>query len=527
MNKDGKIRAAIIVDRMQIAEWQKEALANASDVLDIALIVSCQNTKSKSHIIKHLLYYIINILCLRTELTRKSRISSPKIPTLEFNCSYSGAWQTIPPSTAAQIQHHGIRLVIKMGMSLLRIEDHLAQFDVISFHHGDPEYYRGRPAGFYEIYNNAKKVGIIVQKLSNELDAGTILALAHAKIYHHSYKKTATSFYKKSKPLLRKAILNYRNGTIFKARKLGRNYRLPSNRVSAIFILKILYRKISRAAYGAFIEKRWNILQIGYDGVGSLSKISTANGRQPNISPEYNFYADPFFSADGKLIRVEALNSKTGRGEIIEIDSKTLILKNKILKGPHYSYPFSIQDSSIEYIIPEVASHSSPYAVTGEEKSTQLKLKGLEGLRIIDGSILKHGSTYYLFGCLAESASDLLQLYISENLLGPYTPHPQNPIVLDPESARMAGKVIAIDGQLLRFGQNNCHNYGSSITVLEITELTREHYAERKVGTIEIVDARGPHTLDIHKERVVVDYYIDKFSLLAGYRRFVAAIAKK
>ncbi|MEN1280068.1 hypothetical protein AAIH11_35115, partial [Pseudomonas aeruginosa] len=69
----------------------------------------------------------------------------------------------------------------------------------------DPEYYRGRPAGFYEIYENADSVGIIVQKLSNKLDAGEVLVRGYSKVHHHSYKKTSRNFYLNSVVLLRKA----------------------------------------------------------------------------------------------------------------------------------------------------------------------------------------------------------------------------------------------------------------------------------------------------------------------------------
>ena len=73
-------------------------------------------------------------------------------------------------------------------MGLLRIEDEYQQLPILSYHHGDPSSYRGRPAGFYEIFNGEKTTGIIVQRLSNELDAGVILAFAESKIVNFSYK---------------------------------------------------------------------------------------------------------------------------------------------------------------------------------------------------------------------------------------------------------------------------------------------------------------------------------------------------
>ena len=61
-------------------------------------------------------------------------------------------------------------------MGLLKIDEKLSKCNVISFHHGNPSKYRGRPSGFFEILNDEKRSGVIVQKINNELDAGDIYA---------------------------------------------------------------------------------------------------------------------------------------------------------------------------------------------------------------------------------------------------------------------------------------------------------------------------------------------------------------
>ena len=38
-------------------------------------------------------------------------------------------------------------------MNLFKINKKLINLPILSFHHGDPSKYRGRPAGFYEILN--------------------------------------------------------------------------------------------------------------------------------------------------------------------------------------------------------------------------------------------------------------------------------------------------------------------------------------------------------------------------------------
>ena len=75
---------------------------------------------------------------------------------------------------------------------------------------------------------------------------------------------------------------------------------------------------------------------------------------------------------------------------------------------------------------------------------------------------------------------------------------------------------------MYRFGQNNCYDYGNGITVSEIESLSKERYSEKKVASIMFSDALGPHTFDIFGNLAVLDFYMNKFSVGAGYRRIAA-----
>lgn len=47
-----------------------------------------------------------------------------------------------------------------------------AAHGVLSYHHGDLRRYRGMPPGFWELYNREAEMGITVQRIAAELDAG-------------------------------------------------------------------------------------------------------------------------------------------------------------------------------------------------------------------------------------------------------------------------------------------------------------------------------------------------------------------
>ena len=149
-------------------------------------------------------------------------------------------------------------------MNLLKIDDNLSNIPILSFHHGNPSKYRGRPAGFYEILNNEKTVGIIVQRLTNELDAGKILAYAEAKIINYSYRKTSINFYKNSKFLLSKTIDNLCE-KIVNIKKSNKAFKLPSN-FTVLKFLFLIFFNLKKKIFMDFFEKKWKVafLKVNY-----------------------------------------------------------------------------------------------------------------------------------------------------------------------------------------------------------------------------------------------------------------------
>ena len=49
------------------------------------------------------------------------------------------------------------------------------KYGIWSLHHGDNDYYRGIPPGFWETYFNESITGVTLQKLNNNLDGGQII----------------------------------------------------------------------------------------------------------------------------------------------------------------------------------------------------------------------------------------------------------------------------------------------------------------------------------------------------------------
>lgn len=525
-----KVRAALLVDNLQICRWQLEALAAAKDSIDLVLVLNCQNTSNKKSVLKYFLYYVLNLFTLKNSLTKRIPINLEQTEVVNFESIYKGAWQSLPKEVYDALEQGSVDVVIKFGMSLLRLDEHQKMPPFLSYHHGNPSKYRGRPAGFYEILNGEKSTGIIVQSLSNKVDAGEIYAYAESKVVNYSYKKTALNFYSNSAPLLNKAIVNLANQTTIRMNVDGKNYRLPSNYKVISFLILLCSNAIKKVFYGLFFEKRWNIAT----SPNSLSltkseELSSQLFKEIPIQTKYNFYADPFYSEDGEKIRLEALDKRTGLGDILEVETENYAYQSVFLSGEHFSYPCSFLHEGEEYLLPEVASHSAPYLIAANKMDEKYYLKGLEDKRILDATLHQKDGKAYLFFGENKTAHTVLNLWVADSPFGEFKPHPMNPVVISPLVARMGGKIMTHKDKALRFGQNNSGEYGESISIMQITALSEQVYNEVEIGKITIDKFSGPHSVGFNTDmsEILIDYYSNKFSLFAGVRRIKARLRKK
>ena len=525
-----KLRAALLVDNLQICRWQLDALEAAHRSVELVLVLNCQNTRNKKNYIKNFLYYALNLITLKNSLTKRIPISLNQTEVVNFQSKYESAWQSLPEKVYNELESGSVDLVIKFGMGLLRLDDQRKLPPFLSYHHGNPSKYRGRPAGFYEILNREKTIGIIVQSLSNKLDAGEIYAYAEAKIVNYSYKKTALNFFSNSAPLLNKAIVNLSNKSAIKMNVGGKNYRLPSNYKVVSFLILLCSNAIKKIIYGLFFEKRWKIATSQNNlKLNKTEEISSQLFKEVPIAKKYNFYADPFYSEDGEKIRLEALDNRSGLGDILEVESDDYSHQSLILSGEHFSYPCSFLHGGKEYLLPEVASHSAQYFIATHNIVEKHFLKGLEDKRIVDATLHQTDGKAYLFFGENNTAHTILNLYIADSPFGEFKPHPMNPVTVSPSVARMGGKIVIHEGKTLRFGQNNNGEYGESMSVMEITALSEEVYNEVEIGKITIDKFSGPHSIGFNSDmsEILIDYYSNKFSIFAGVRRIKARLQKK
>jgi len=525
------LNIAVIADNDRVPSFALDAI-NAIEGTDQITVYSCTNTRLTRKWLRHACYYGLNLFTIRNALTQPVTLAQGNkriARTISFASDYDGIWQKLPPEIVRLLNDGGFDVILKFGMGLLRVpEEAELGVPILSYHHGDPDYYRGRPAGFWETVEGRRVVGQIVQVIGNKLDAGRVVAFAETRVLPWSYRATLMESFRHSPLLINTAIRNAVSGRTLEKTSQGRNFRLPSNLQTAGFTLRMAMRMIRRLGYGAFIEKRWRVSTAPVDAADVEALIAgdafpaNATWNEGPVMTGFTFYADPFFTSQPQGILVEALEARTGLGRILMVQGDE---HQYVASVPgHMSYPAVARIAGEEIVLPETSEWTDPmiYTATPEGLKARVKLRVQGSPRLVDATLFEHADTIYLFANIASEGSNSLRLWSAATLDDEFLPHPASPLRITPSGGRMGGAIAEVNGRLFRFGQDFTSSYGDGLFSFEITKMTPHEYQERRVGRIRFSDRKGPHTINLREGEIVFDWYFERFSPLAALRRLSA-----
>lgn len=520
-----QMKIGMILDGTGIRRWQAEALLTLECDYDF-VVYSCESNVAVKRRPRHALYYVLNLFTVRNRLTRRVALSAnlAAAPRRSFRASCDGAWQQLPPGLLEAIREDAPAMLIKFGMGLLKVPppDELA-IPILSYHHGDPARFRGRPAAFHELLQGETTIGQIVQILSNQIDAGKIVAAAETKAIAHSYRATLIEVYRHSPLLLRTAVTNAVAGVGWEPPQWGRVYRLPGTVTVLRFLFERACHAISHLFYGLFREKRWRVATVALPDPSSpdvLTDVLSDESRWRMVpTPRgYRFLADPFFHPEHGLL-VEGVRGASCRGEILQVTGQGVHRLSG--RGGHFSYPAPIESEGRRYLLPEMSewATASAFPLSNEGLGDPFELRIPGRPRLLDPTPFRFGDTFFLFGNVAFEGQSVLRLWVADGIANEFVEHPASPIRISPNGARMAGTPLQLDGRIIRVGQDLRRGYGDGIALFDMVRIDRTRYAERLIGEFKFLRRRGPHTLNIAREEAVFDHYTDAFSPLAGLRR--------
>lgn len=206
-------------------------------------------------------------------------------------------------------------------------------------------------------------------------------------------------------------------------------------------------------------------------------------------------WADPCLVEDAgrRLLFVEEFPEGAGKGVIacLELDDRDQARRLGIaLDEPkHLSYPqpFRWQDAWYMTVESGAAKRVGLYRADDFPLRWTRVADLIVDRTCVDPTLHEHEGRWYLFANVSESGGstwDELFLFVADSPLGPFRPHPANPIVSDVRCARSAGRVFRHRGRWIRPAQNCGPSYGAEIVFREIVELGETEYRERTLGRL-------------------------------------------
>jgi hypothetical protein len=179
----------------------------------------------------------------------------------------------------------------------------------------------------------------------------------------------------------------------------------------------------------------------------------------------------------------------------------------------HLSYPFVFEWEGTYYMVPETAANRTVelYRCTSFPGGWELCATLLRDVSATDATLAEVDGRWWMFVNLAvpgASKNDELHLYYADSPLGPWHPHRRNPVKSDVRSARPAGRLLRLNGQLGRPAQDCSERYGYAIALQQIVRLDLEEFQETEIAKILPEWAPGmvaTHTLSSVPGLTVVD----------------------
>lgn len=200
-----------------------------------------------------------------------------------------------------------------------------------------------------------------------------------------------------------------------------------------------------------------------------------------------------------------------------------------VLEEPwHLSYPFIWVEGDEIYMIPEasLSGEISLYRAVDFPHKWERHATLVSGVEAADATIVRHGGKLWMFAVIRSAIggySDTLAIWSADRLIGPWTAHRQNPIMVDDRFARPAGNMVVRNGALLRPVQDCRRGYGTGLNLMQIIRLDDEAFEQKVLAELVPGGPEWPghklHMLNRAERLEVIDGSVirPKSALLNGF----------
>jgi len=511
-------------DGLKFQAWQADCIRRltALDKVELALIVvndaparqpASRLTKLKNWLFRknqlwHLLTFMLDPKANREEdLTR----ILAGAPLLRCRVTTRGKYsQYFSESDIQTIRAYNLDFLLRFGFNIIK-GDILtsATFGVWSFHHGDEMKYRGVPPCFWEIFQDDPVTGAMLQRLNERLDGGIVLKKGYVNTIKVSYSKSIDNLYFETSAwpsYVCREILNgvadYLNAPA-SVTKAPIFYE-PGNVAMMRFFGKVALNKIHGAVM-SFYQPKWNIGIVKRPVTEFLAFPKLRDVEWCGELPKGQYLADPMaVQSDGVTYVLCEKYDYDSKGSIYSVAHDGMrwsgVPEPSLATQTHASYPFLIEKDGDVYCIPETfeARRASAFRALELPHAWAEAVTILNGFSAVDTTLFQYEGSWWLFCTDNDDGPNYkLQLWYAEDMLGPWTPHPKNPVKIDVRSARPAGPPFVHQGVVYRPSQDCSTIYGGAITINKVIALTRASFEEERVAVIR-PDSTGPYPNGIH-----------------------------
>lgn len=556
-----KLRIGLYLDSLEQPRWIQQIIQDiqASQTAEIVLVVQNTLTDTRTAWQKlgqnraYLLYAAYSALDARLNPVEPDAESAMDlapllagIPVIRIQPERrKGYLDRFSDSDVETILTYRLDVVLRFGFKILKGRAlQTAQYGVWSYHHGDNREKRGQPAAFWEVMQNEPHTGVILQVLTEDLDGGHIIGRVTCGTHPYSPQRNLNNLLWRSVPMMMQALKHLHTSAQASEVDFLRDhaeapifpkydhplYKRPTNAQMLGLLWKLATRLIGVAATRFLFLYQWYLLYRLTDSPpdGMLYRFKNI------IPPASNFWADPFVVwHDGRyLVFFEDYPYRTGKGilAVLEVsaDGKAISPPTPILERDyHLSYPFVFQWAGEWYMLPETGDNRTIELYKARRFPDQWELEKalMSDVVAMDTHLLEHDGRWWLFTNMARHGArfdEELDLFYADSPLGPWTPHPLNPVKQGAWS-RGAGAIYRDSaGRLMRPTQYTARRSREQLTIHHITRLDTEQYQEEVVGSLQSAwekDLLAIHTLNSAHRMTIIDARARVFRPLYGWWR--------
>jgi hypothetical protein len=298
-------------------------------------------------------------------------------------------------------------------------------------------------------------------------------------------------------------------------------------------------RRIEAGVRGRLQQEDWALAAVRVDDPRSPLHFDPRRQRPAMIlPPPGTIWADPFpMRRDGRTwVFFEEMERSTRRGHISILELTEQLQPRavgRVLAAPyHLSYPFIFSWRGELFMLPETEENRTVevYRCVAWPEQWTLEAVLLDGVSAADATLVEASGRWWMFTTMnppRDADWDTnLHLFHADNPLGPWTPHPCNPVKSDVRNSRSAGRPFWLGERLYRPAQDCAERYGHAIVINEVTRLDVDGFAEREAGRIEgwRSDIVGVHTVNQEDDVLLLDCRIRRRKARDGYVKVRSAL---